>query len=208
MPSFTSIHTSTADITPAIRHALAYIPPAHLDALVSLALEATQHDPSIDFLTAVKALWRCNAHNPNLYPVMSDEPRDPDPTSTPNTHSEVPHAQLVAQQPQTRPAPHNQDIDMPDAPSSTSPQRAACQSNKPVPSVTLTLKVTIDPQQQQQHREVVYAAMRDRTCTGVSWQRREQLALAHAYLQAFQWWPHAKSSERQCEGFLMKYCNH
>ncbi|KAL1592015.1 hypothetical protein SLS60_011607 [Paraconiothyrium brasiliense] len=156
----------------------------------------------IDFLAAVKALWRCNAHNPLSYPIMSDDTRDTDPT-----HNEAQHAQQPTQPPD-QPAHHNQDVDMPDAPSPiSSPQRTACQPNKPTLSITLKINVA-QQQQQQQHREVVYAAMRDRKCTGMSWQRREQLALAHAYLQAFQWWPHAKSSERQCEGFLMKYCNH
>ncbi|KAL5396848.1 hypothetical protein PMIN03_006081 [Paraphaeosphaeria minitans] len=227
-----STNCLTVDIPPALRRQLSAIPPAHLDEIISLALEATV-DPSIDFLAAVKALWRCNAHNPRSYGTMEDATPDADLEATARER------QTEAQQDSQR--HHREQSTLytyePDAPSPTpsppslpsqSPPKAptpfpSLSTSKAKPTATFTLqpsrhKHTPPPQHNHHHqrhfhnRTLILSLLRDRThpssnMVNISWQRREQLALAQAYLQAFDLWPHARSSEKRCEGFLARYVN-
>ncbi|KAK7185560.1 hypothetical protein PSPO01_08246 [Paraphaeosphaeria sporulosa] len=246
-----STNYSTTDLPPVLRRQLSAIPPAHLDEIISLALEATAHDPSIDFLAAVKALWRCNAHNPRSYGAMSEDPSDSE---------REPHAKTIVQgeekvrsdnqhrsqaQDLDEGKSHDQrtrytydlDTEMPDAPSPTpsppaSPSQSTPKPQTPSPSLSTSqakpaAAVSSQPsddtstppsqhihhhQRQSHNRARILAFLRNRTHPSVntanmSWQRREQLALAQSYLQAFDLWPHARSSEKRCEGLLTRYGN-
>ncbi|KAF2438282.1 hypothetical protein P171DRAFT_526502 [Karstenula rhodostoma CBS 690.94] len=230
MPS--SVYSSPG-IPPALRRQLSSVPPAHLDELISLALEATALDPSIDFLAAVKALWRCNAHNPRSYSTMDDDGSDPEPENTAQDGEQ--HTQQDSQHHVHEESPRfafdtDTDTDMPDAPSPTpSPPTSPSASHSPSklatpPRSICNTKSSPTPQNDrpththQRHpqphsRTLVISLLRDgthpdsTTVSSMNWQRREQLALAQAYLQAFDLWPHARSSERRCEGFLARYVN-
>lgn len=247
-----SDHYSVADIMPAVRRQLSCIPPAHLEEIISLALEATsvrvrisscpvgltepQQNPQIDFLTAVKALWRYNAHNPHFYSLMSDHPRNDGPPSDAArmTQEAGQSAQQDSQyrtQAQTTPHPYDPDTEMPDAPSPTAspPSSPSAQgsvigsatqspstSTKGKPTVTITLQPANDHpstvRNHQSHHRALLLSLRDGThpaynAANISWQRREQIALTQAYLQAFDLWPHAHRSAQRCGGFLARGAN-
>lgn len=143
---------------------------------------ATQQDPSVDFTTAVKALARCPKLANHARRLEDEDVGMRDRSPSPDTKPTHKVSKIATKCPRVSPAPNRVRMSPPSLYSRSLEQKERWE---------------------REQREISTADMREKA--GTDWQQREQMALVHAYVMAFAWWPHCEASERRCHSFVQKY---